>query len=323
MIEGMITVIVPIYNVEKYLEECILSLVSQTYQNIEILLIDDGSSDGSAKICQKWVDKDIRVKYIYQENSGVGAARNRGLKEARGKYLTFVDADDFLCDTFSEQLLNILIYKKADIVCCEPKYLYEDGRSEIKGENSLIIQTWKSTEWEYTPPKGRWSVWGALYQRKILNGLYFMEDLYVAEDAVFFAKAVRNAAVIAYYDAAIYNYRILEVSACHGPFDMKKYTELEAWKRVVEIFDDGSIAKLSAQAKLVDVCLSMISHCYMDKEFDRIIFKNICRTYRLNLPKLIKYYVIKRKNPFKYIVKGMFPWVYVLYLRYRNYLKER
>ena len=98
----LISVIVPVYKVECYLKNCLESILSQTYQNIELILINDGATDGSSEICTTWMNKDTRIKYYYQENSGVSAARNLGMENACGQYIAFVDSDDFVEKYFCE-----------------------------------------------------------------------------------------------------------------------------------------------------------------------------------------------------------------------------
>ena len=113
----LVSVIVPVYNVEKYLKKCVDSILSQSYQNIEVILINDGSLDGSGEICEAYAQKDERIKYITQNNSGLGKTRNRGVEEASGKYLLFVDSDDYIENTMiilvlrfiTEQIPNVCI----------------------------------------------------------------------------------------------------------------------------------------------------------------------------------------------------------------------
>ena len=102
----VISVIVPVYNVEKYLDKCVDSIVNQTYKNLEIILVDDGSPDNCPKMCDAWVEKDSRIKVIHKENGGVSSARNAGLKASCGEYIGFVDSDDFIQPDMFEQLLG-------------------------------------------------------------------------------------------------------------------------------------------------------------------------------------------------------------------------
>ena len=99
-----ISVIIPVYNAEKYISDCLESVVRQTYKNLEILLVDDGSKDGSAGICQEWCKKDARIRLLQKENGGVSSARNLGLQEASGEYVTFVDEDDWIGERMLEKL---------------------------------------------------------------------------------------------------------------------------------------------------------------------------------------------------------------------------
>ena len=113
--EDLISVIVPIYNVESYLEQCIKSIINQTYKNIEIILIDDGSTDKSPKICDKYKQKDSRIIVVHKQNTGVSATRNIGLELSKGKWIAFVDSDDWIEKEYLEELLLNAKKEKADI----------------------------------------------------------------------------------------------------------------------------------------------------------------------------------------------------------------
>ena len=308
-----ISIIVPIFNAEQYLDCCIKSIVTQTYQKIELILIDDGSCDKSSDICKKWGQKDSRIRYIYQENQGVSVARNRGMKEARGDYITFIDADDYVCDTYCEELLEILLERELDILYCEATSFSPEGEMTSHGY-SRAVYVWKGTDYEYDKPKEHRSAWGVIYRTSVIKGLDFPKDIYVGEDAVFFARAVCRAGRIGYYDASLYYYRVLENSAYHGSFDKKKYTEIEAWRRICKVFEDWPLTKLSAEAKFAETCNYLISRYLFDPEFDETVLNEVIGEYRKNLSSLIKYDLIKRKIPIKHMIKGLFPHAYVFYL---------
>lgn len=114
----LISVIVPVFNVEQYFERCVTSLINQTYKNLEIILVDDGSTDNCPKMCDEFAIADRRIKVIHKENGGQGIARNSGLEIASGNYVTFVDSDDYLCETYIEKLYSALIKNKADMAIC-------------------------------------------------------------------------------------------------------------------------------------------------------------------------------------------------------------
>ncbi|MCD7838327.1 MAG: glycosyltransferase [Clostridiales bacterium] len=126
-----ISVIVPVYNVERYLDQCVESIVKQSYQNLEIILVDDGSSDTSGAICDQWAARDTRIRVIHQENGGLSAARNSGLDRASGAYISFIDSDDAIEPGMLENLLNALEKEQGDVALCNFRYVFE---SETLGE---------------------------------------------------------------------------------------------------------------------------------------------------------------------------------------------
>lgn len=129
--QPLISVIVPIYNVEKYLEKCVSSIIDQTYKNIEILLVDDGATDSSGSICDKFAEKDSRVKVIHKKNSGVSDTRNLGIKSAAGEYFCFVDGDDNITPNYIETMYKLSAETNVDIAMCSYIYKWEDGREKL------------------------------------------------------------------------------------------------------------------------------------------------------------------------------------------------
>lgn len=125
--EALVSIVVPVYNVEKYLEKCLISLCRQTYKNIEIIVIDDGSTDRSQEIIKKYMKLDKRIICERQENAGLGAARNTGIKLSKGSYLCFVDSDDWVSEDYVEQFVKTLEEDNTDMVISNIKYVYEDG----------------------------------------------------------------------------------------------------------------------------------------------------------------------------------------------------
>ncbi len=145
----IISIIVPVYNVEKYLDECIKSIVNQSYKDLEIILVNDGSTDGSLAICETWGERDGRIKIISQENAGLSAARNTGLSAATGEYVYFVDSDDYISSELCERSIDRLRETKADIACFDimrvddagnNRGMIENGQGDslIKGEAALV-----------------------------------------------------------------------------------------------------------------------------------------------------------------------------------------
>ena len=129
--QPLISVIVPVYKVEKYLHRCVDSILNQTYRNLEIILVDDGSPDNCGTICDEYAAKDSRIRVIHQENAGVSAARNAGLDACTGEYVAFVDSDDYIMPEMYETMLSALLEKNVDICVCQWQYEYADGRHPI------------------------------------------------------------------------------------------------------------------------------------------------------------------------------------------------
>ncbi len=124
----LVSIVVPVYNAERFLEECIHSILAQTYTNIELLLVDDGSTDSSVEICKKFADSDKRVCYFESAHEGVSVARNKGIEQAKGKYICFVDSDDLLESDFVETLYSEIQKNEVEIVFCNYQYLYSDKK---------------------------------------------------------------------------------------------------------------------------------------------------------------------------------------------------
>jgi glycosyltransferase involved in cell wall biosynthesis len=205
--EELISIIVPVYNVEAYIEQCLDSLLNQTYRNLEIILIDDGSTDNSGKICEAYEKKDYRIKYFYQTNMGVGAARNKGIDFAAGKYIGFVDPDDY-CDLEMFRKLYSLIKKyKVTIACC----LRNDMNNDDINLGGYIFQekervcTKAEVLNRYTQTMD-WSVCNKLYSREVIRKNRFPE-INFGEDFFTVFKWLYSADKIVYLQEGLYYYR--------------------------------------------------------------------------------------------------------------------
>lgn len=210
----LISIIVPVYNVEDYIEECLESLVKQTYKNLEIILIDDGSTDNSGEICDDYVLKDTRIKCFHQINQGVGAARNKGLEVAEGELIGFVDPDDY-CDLemFLEMFLEMYKSMKedeADIVCCRWITINRGLISGVSGyefaEQKKILSNLDMAE--FYVQSMDWPVWNKLLKKNVVKSIKFPEIRY-NEDFFTVFQWLYNASKIVYINKPLYNYRIL------------------------------------------------------------------------------------------------------------------
>lgn len=205
----LISVIVPIYNVQQYLPECLDSLLVQTYTNLEILLIDDGSTDESGKICDEYAAKDDRVRVIHKENGDVSAARNTGLTESKGKYISFVDSDDVVSPLFLEELYDLLQKKDADISACaferSINTIFSEKRAETKdwlfsSEEMLVNWHGKFKAYETV-------LWNKLYKAELFNDLRFADGRR-NEDVLLSHRIVEKAKNVAITNKILYLYRV-------------------------------------------------------------------------------------------------------------------
>lgn len=184
----LISIIVPVYNTEKYLCRCLDSIVVQTYSNLEIILVNDGSTDKSGKICEQYAQRDERIKVIHQENKGQAAARNAGVNAATGKYISFVDSDDYIAINMFESLLEAIKLHQGKVAGCQStSNSMELGKCEE--EYSAIVD--KKYSFEYFASKVSWAVMGYLFQACIWNDIRFSEGR-VYEDALIFPQLIER-----------------------------------------------------------------------------------------------------------------------------------
>ncbi len=206
----MISVIVPIYNSEKYLERCISSIIAQSFSDIEILLIDDGSKDKTAEICKKYVISDNRVKYYRKENGGVASARNLGLSKAKGSYITFVDSDDYIGKNYLKKMAEQITDEKYTLIQCGLTLEKEDCRTQLSYEKM------KCNQKEYVrmvisrqiPIFLFQTTVSKLYNRKVIveNKLLFNENVPISEDCLFNTQLMPFIDAYCYVDSNLYYY---------------------------------------------------------------------------------------------------------------------
>ncbi len=134
MKKPLISIIVPVYNVERYMERCLDAVVKQTYKNLEVILVDDGSEDRSGSICDRYASEDARFKVVHHQNGGLSAARNTGIKKATGEYITFIDPDDSITEDYIEYLYNLINKHEADLAICAIEEITESGKTHNYGE---------------------------------------------------------------------------------------------------------------------------------------------------------------------------------------------
>lgn len=205
----LISIIVPVYNVEQYIDKCITSIINQSYKNIEIILVDDGSTDNSGKICDKYKEKDTRISVKHKTNEGVSSARNYGIESAKGKWICFIDADDWIDDNYCEIMHDTAIKYNADVVLCGYNRVTPSKTEKINNDD--IITEVNSREYlinSLNPQTGYGFCHMKIYCKDIIKDIRFKEKMQVGEDAFFNEQISKNIKKAIFLNKSIYNYRI-------------------------------------------------------------------------------------------------------------------
>lgn len=204
----LVSVIVPIYNVEEYLERCVQSILLQTYENLEIILVDDGSPDKCGQMCDEYAEQDLRIRVIHKENGGLSDARNVGTKQAKGKYLLFVDSDDYIERTLVEKTVAEAERTESDLVLFDYIRLEDDGTTEYCYSN-LPEQKVMTLEEEPEILLSALSAWSKLYRREFyINAGHWFPKGRLYEDLGSIPKLYLDAKKIVYIREAFYYYTI-------------------------------------------------------------------------------------------------------------------
>lgn len=224
----LISIVIPVYKVEKFLNRCVESVVNQTYENLEIFLIDDGSPDNCPEICDEWAAKDSRIKVIHLENAGVANARNTALKQAAGDYIGFVDGDDYVESDMYEQLLLTAMEYDSDITFCSYQINDED-----RGENaSSLIPKDEAMKCVLMGEYRYGVLWNKLFKSSVVKGLE-MPPLKCSQDLPYNYFAIKNADRFAKTELKLYHYYQNETSTMHSSFSRSKYDAVKARKILI------------------------------------------------------------------------------------------
>lgn len=234
MMEPLVSVVLPIFNVEKYLDRCIESVVGQTYKNLEIILVDDGSTDSCPQKCDEWAIKDSRIRVVHKTNAGLGMARNTGIDSATGRYIFFFDSDDYVDLTIVEKCVKNALENRSDVVAFGRNDVYDDGRISpysIKSSKTVfkddeIVNTVLPGMFTYSMGFGV-SAWGKMYDLdtlKRLNKRFVSEREIISEDAYFAVDFYPDVKVVSLICEDLYFYckRDNSLSRVYNPDRQRK-----------------------------------------------------------------------------------------------------
>lgn len=306
-ITPLVSVIIPVYNVEKYLAQCLNSIINQTYSNLEIMIINDGSSDNSSFIAEDFATKDTRIKVFHFSNSGVSVARNRGIKIAKGEYISFVDSDDWLHNEFYEKMVHLLIKYDLDMVKCSAIETDNDKRRHLLlPEQSQVYKILGSNDssknLKYYFEGVLWIVpWNGLYKSDLVKQNLFLEKLYFEDNysAAMFLYASRTFMII---DDTLYFYRInlsgISKSKTYRLLDIA-FVTLKLIKDLKDKGCDDQKIYFKLYSKFAKEIFHFIRDC--DSSHFRVIsikntmYKFICNHLNFRRKYFFKFLIIKRR----------------------------
>lgn len=263
----LISVIIPVYRVEDSLDTCLESVVHQDYENLQIILIDDGSPDKSGEICDFWATKDKRIEVIHKENGGLSSARNAGLEIVRGAYILFLDSDDFLDLTTCSQLYSIIEKNDADVAVCHQLDLFENASKEFVREGQVKVLDRETAIAEIWYQKVLPSAWGKLYKADLFHDLSFREGIYF-EDVDIIYQLYWKSRRIAITTARLYGYVHHSGTITTGAFSSHNLDILSITDRINDFVSNKSqTIKDAARAYSCAVALRVFLNTPKNKEF--------------------------------------------------------
>lgn len=283
--DDKISVIIPVYNVADYLTRCLLSITGQTYKNLEIILVDDGSLDDSGVICDQFAVSDDRIKVFHQDNAGLSKARNTGLEHATGRYIFFCDSDDFLAEDALDIMVRKLLGDHADIVACGIERVYEKNLGNNRKDGIFT---------DLRP--GRWSghesviqmmrsnnvctvAWNKLYKKELFDGVRFPVSMNNEDEATVY-KLLYNAGIVTYIPDTLYKYYQRNDSIMHEDLEGRYHFFLQASLDRLDYFHKLGETDLEEHSRIT--LLEWIKYTYRNID-DPFTQKELIKTYKENI----------------------------------------
>ena len=232
----IISVIIPVYNTGKYLYNCIDSIINQTYKELDIILIDDGSTDGSAEVCDEYARIDSRITVIHQQNSGVSKARNAGIRNAKGDYFHFPDSDDYIDEDCYEYCLKLMNKHGCDIVSFDYYVTYSDHEDE-KHFSGSVYGLFDVENSHRAVLQGIPFACNRIYSKNSISGLMFDETIFRGEDSLFVHQAIEQSEKCFFDKRAMYHYVQSEESAVRGKFRSVQLTGMKLYDVYKEFYE--------------------------------------------------------------------------------------
>ncbi len=324
MEETVISIIVPVYNAENFLDRCVQSVIDQTWSNWKLILVDDHSSDGSREVCRKWSERDERIELIlHEKNGGAAAARNTGLDtlDFTNGYITFLDSDDYLHPSYLESLYDLLQRRNADISWVsvnntfeKKELLFPDIKFESANEYELTGKQLLMRE----DLRIMYSmVWGKLFKSKLWEKIRFPENYHYYEDGATTFKVLYEAKKVAVSDLKLYNYFYSEGSATRSDESkIRLYDGLHTQEDKISFYtekEEPQLLRMAYTAYLTTV-LKIMRECKKLPD-SKEIYREMRKLYRKNYMKAVTNPDLSKGQRVKYVIYRFFPGLQKYYIR--------
>ena len=313
----LVSIIIPIYNVEKYITKCIDSIIKQDYKNLEIILVNDGSKDNSLKICEKYKKMDNRIVLINKENGGVSSARNEGLKIAKGEYISFVDGDDFLEPDFVSYMLNIIIKYNCDIAIS--KNCFRDDKEKQILKDKVNIYDSKDTLSLLLSMRINVGCWNKMYKKSAINNLSFDEKQFYGEGLLFISTVAQKIKKSAIFERKIYHYRQDNIASATKKYKFESFVNGEKSLQLIEenlTIKDKNVYKQLYSHFCLFYCNAISSTLKCNKQKEYII---TYRYWKKRAKRLLNNIYFNKYINFKTVIKS----IILLYFTFIYHIKYR
>lgn len=267
MTSNLISIIMPVYNVSDYLAQCLESVLGQTYTNLQIICVDDGSTDGSGEICDFYAKKDSRLQVIHQKNAGAGAARNVGLSAAEGDFIGFVDSDDYIAPEMYQSLLDVLIQTDSDIAACNTVEVFQnrivgnDSGGELQCFSGIELLKKTAEHWKY------YIMVNKLFRRELVQDGRFPEGN-IIDDGFYTYQIIAKARKVAWIESGLYYYRQRRSSVMNlASYEARRELDALRLQKAKVDFVQERYPEFSGvfQAKMLDTYIEVICNGHLEQ----------------------------------------------------------
>ena len=303
----LISVIIPVYNSGKYLNKCLDSIINQTHKELDIILIDDGSTDGSGEVCDEYAQKDDRITVIHQQNRGVSSARNAGIKIAKGDFFNFPDSDDYIDTDCYEYCLGLMDEHKCDIVSYEYYVTYSDREVQHVSDDSFYGLFDKEGTHNVIMGCASFAC-NRVFSKKAVEGILFKEDIFRGEDGLFVHNCIEQIESAFFDKRAMYHYVQSEESAVRGKFRPTQLSVLKLYDEYKTLFEtDYPKLWIKEIRDLLHVYIMLFYDMYSDENDYQSEMKNVYNVFKKQYSEIKNQNILNKKEHIKFSLFKLSP----------------